>query len=50
MSEELGGHEILQVLVVSDDRDGVHGAFKICTLCAESIENHEKLLVVDIIV
>jgi hypothetical protein len=50
MSEELGGCEILQVLVVSDNRDGVHGTFEICAPCAESIENRKKLLVMDIVV
>jgi hypothetical protein len=49
-SEELGGCEILQVLVVSDDRDGMCSTFEICAPCTESVKNCEKLLVVDIVV
>jgi hypothetical protein len=50
MSEELGGSEILQVLVVSDDQDSVCCTFEVCAPSTDSVENREKLLVVDVVV
>ena len=50
VSEDLGGGEIFQVLVVCNNINQSCGALKVMTLVAEGFEDHKEFLVMGIIV